>query len=337
MNHCFIIAEAGVNHNGDIDLAHQLIDIAADAGANAVKFQTFNAEELVTSSAPKASYQIETTNRNESQLKMLQQLQLATDAYPELIEHCRKRGIYFSSTPFDIKSIEFLDKLGVPFHKIPSGEITNFPLIRNIAKQGKPVILSTGMANTDEVKAAVGWLSNNSSDNSFLPPLTVLHCVSAYPAPYEDINLSCLSVLANELSVPIGLSDHSQGIAIPIAAVAMGATVIEKHFTVSHSLEGPDHRASLEPDELRAMIEGIRNVEKAIGNGIKNLTPSEEENITIIRRSIVAKRNIKAGETFTEENLATKRPATGLSPALWNSILGQKAKRMFVKDENIEL
>ena len=333
---CFIIAEAGVNHNGDLDLAHRLIDAAVDAGADAVKFQTFRAEAVVTAGAAKAAYQKETTGAG-GQLDMLRALELSENAHHALIAHCRDRGILFASTPFDEASVDLLDGLDVPFLKIPSGEVTNLPLLRHVAAKGRPVILSTGMSTLDEVRDAAGWLTDGPRASDRLPALTVLHCVSAYPAPARDINLACIGTLADALGVPAGYSDHSLGIEMPIAAAALGATVIEKHFTMDRTLPGPDHRASLEPAELGEMVRAIRNVEMALGDGVKRPAPSERDNIAVVRRSIVAKRHIKKGEELTEENVTAKRPGDGLSPALWDRVLGAIAMRDFSKDDLIEI
>jgi N-acetylneuraminate synthase len=333
---CFIIAEAGVNHNGDIALAHRLVDAAADAGADAVKFQTFRAEKLVTAAAAKASYQVATTGTG-PQIDMLRALELAPEAHAALKNHAEDRGLLFASTAFDIESVDFLDRLGVPFHKIPSGEITNFPLVRHIARKAKPTILSTGMSTLEEVRAATGWLATGPQASSRLPALTVLHCVTAYPAPPDHLNLRCIETLARELGVPAGYSDHSTGIEMPIAATALGASVVEKHFTLDRTLPGPDHAASLEPDKLATMVGAIRNVARALGDGAKIPAPSEAENRDVIRRAIVARRPIRRGEIFTDANLDTKRPATGLSAALWPDIVGRAAPRDFRADEPIEI
>ena len=332
---CFIIAEAGVNHNGDVMLGHRLIDAAADAGADAIKFQTFRAENLVTASGAKAPYQISTTGPG-SQFDMLRSLELSPDDHPALKEHAEQRGLLFASTAFDLESVDFLDELGVPFHKIPSGEITNYPLVRRIAEKGKPVILSTGMSTLEEVETAVSWLSDGPLASDRLPALTVLHCVSAYPAPADQLNLRCIETLARQLNIPTGYSDHSAGIEMPIAATALGARVIEKHFTMDRGMPGPDHAASLEPDELKAMTLGIEKVMAALGDGHKAPAACERENIKVVRRSIVARGDIKQGELFSDTNLTAKRPANGRSPAEWPEIIGRTAPRDFQPDEPIE-
>jgi N-acetylneuraminate synthase len=333
---CFIIAEAGVNHNGDLDLARRLVDVAADAGADAVKFQTFRASEIASPAAPRARYQTAAVGEG-GQQDMLRALELSEDDHVALSRHAAERGILFSSTAFDPQGVDLLERLDVPFLKIPSGEITNYPLIRHVTAKRRPVILSTGMSTLEEVRTAVGWLGDGPVAAGGLPALTVLHCVSAYPAPAEDINLRCVASLARDLDVPAGYSDHSLGIEIPIAAVALGARVIEKHFTVSRDLDGPDHRASLEPDELTRMVAGIRMVERALGDGRKRPAESEMENIGPVRRGIVARRPIGAGELFSEENLAVRRPAVGVSAAAWPSVIGRAAPRAFAENEPIEL
>lgn len=333
---CFVIAEAGVNHNGDLALACRLIDAAAEAGADAVKFQTFTADALVTAEAPKARYQNRTTGEG-TQLEMLRALELSAGAHRDLKKYAEERGLIFASTPFDMASVDLLDELDVHFIKIPSGEVTNYPLLRHIAAKGRPVILSTGMSTLDEVQSAVAWLGEGPCASDRLPALSVLHCVTAYPAANEQLNLRCIETLVRDLNLPIGYSDHSTGIEMPIAAVALGATVVEKHFTLDRSLPGPDHEASLEPIELKHMISAIRAVECALGSGIKAPASCEAENISVVRRSIVAKRDIRAGETFSDENLTTKRPATGISPAQWPNVIGQQASRHFRREEQIEL
>lgn len=332
MSKVFVIAEAGVNHNGDIKIAKQLIDAACEAEADAVKFQTFKAEYLVCKNAEKAAYQLETTDKSETQYAMLKKLELTESMHRELLEYCEKKKIMFLSTPFDIESIMFLAELGLQIFKIPSGEITNLPYLREIARQKKRVILSTGMSTMDEVKAAVDVLKNNGAKD-----ITLLHCNTQYPTPMQDVNLLAMVKMHEELGLPVGYSDHTKGIEVPIAAAAMGATVIEKHFTLDRSMEGPDHKASLEPDELKAMVRAIRNIETALGNGKKEVSVSEKKNMEVARKSIVALRNIKKGEIFTEENLTTKRPGNGLSPMRWNEILGRVALRDFEEDERIEL
>jgi len=329
-----IIAEAGVNHNGDISLAKKLIDIAADAGADLVKFQTFKSSKLVTISAPKADYQSLLTGSSESQYTMLNKLELTESMHHELIAHSHSKGIGFFSTGFDIESIDMLIRLGQERIKIPSGEITNLPLLRHVGKMNKEVILSTGMSDLGEVEKAIDILESSGTQKK---KITVLHCTSAYPAPMIDINLLAMKTIQNKLQIAIGYSDHSEGIEISIAAVALGATIIEKHFTTNRNLPGPDHKTSLEPSELKSMISAIRNIESALGDGNKKLTPSESKNIIAVRRSIVAKTAIKKGELFTAENITTKRPCTGISPMDWDQVINTNAKRDFVSDEIIEL
>ena len=329
-----IIAEAGVNHNGDISLAKKLIDIAADAGADLVKFQTFKSSKLVTLSAPKADYQSLLTGSSESQYTMLNKLELTESMHHELIAHSHSKGIGFFSTGFDIESIDMLIRLGQERIKIPSGEITNLPLLRHVGKMNKEVILSTGMSDLGEVEKAIDILESSGTQKK---KITVLHCTSAYPAPMVDINLLAMKTIQNKLQVAIGYSDHSEGIEISIAAVALGATIIEKHFTTNRNLPGPDHKTSLEPSELKSMISAIRNIESALGDGNKKLTPSESKNIIAVRRSIVAKIAIKKGELFTAENITTKRPCSVISPMDWDQVINTSAKRDFVSDEIIEL
>lgn len=332
MSRVFVIAEAGVNHNGSIEIAKQLVDAAVMAGADAVKFQTFKAENLVCRNASKADYQMQTTDVNESQFDMLKKLELSSEMHEQLIEYCMSRKIMFLSTPFDVESMKYLVKCGVSIIKIPSGEITNYPLLREAGKTKKKVIISSGMSFLDEVRDAVGVLKANGGKD-----ITVLHCNTEYPTPYEDVNLRAMLALKEELGVAVGYSDHSQGIEVPIAAVALGAGVIEKHFTLDKNMEGPDHKASLEPNELQAMIRAIRNVESALGNGVKQPSKSEKKNIDIVRKSIVAKCDIEEGEVFAENNLTTKRPGTGISPMLWEQVIGKIAKRSYHADEMIEI
>jgi len=328
-----VIAEAGVNHNGDIDIAKKMIEVAADSGADFVKFQTFKADLLATSQAPKATYQKTENLKIESQLEMLRKLELSRDTHLELIEHCQKSNIEFLSTGFDIGSITMLIEMGINIIKIPSGEITNFPLLEFIGRQGKRVLLSTGMSNSTEIAAAIEVLSSSGTGRN---QITVLHCTTAYPAPVSDVNLNAILTIRNEFSIATGYSDHTLGIDIPIAAVALGATVIEKHFTLDRSLPGPDHKASLEPAELKEMITSIRNIEAAKGDGIKRAMPSEISNIEVARRSIVASHPIRIGDIFTEDNLTTKRPGTGMSPMNWKKILGQVAARPYEENELID-
>jgi len=319
---CFIIAEAGVNHNGDIKLAKKLIDVAVKAGADAVKFQTFQAEELVTETAEKAEYQKETTGSKESQFAMIKKLELSDKNFKELFTYAQRKEIIFLSTPFDPESVDLLDKLGVPAIKVGSGEITNFPLLKHIASKQKPVILSTGMSTLDEVTEAVEVIRKAGSEE-----IALLHCVSCYPARIEDTNLRAIETLRRKFNLPVGLSDHTVGIHIPIAAVALGACIIEKHFTLDKNLPGPDHRASLEPAELKEMVQAIRSVESALGDGIKRPTADEKETKKAARRSLVARTNIPAGTVITEDMLDIKRPGTGLEPKLINLVIGKKAKK----------
>ena len=329
----FVIAEAGVNHNGSIDLAKKLIDVAVEAGANAVKFQTFKAKNLVSKDAQKAQYQKENMqDDSDSQYEMLKKLELDIDTHKELITYCKEKNIMFLSTPFDEESIEFLDKLGLEIFKIPSGEITNLPYLRKIGLLKKKVILSTGMSDLGEIEDAIDVLvkADTKKEN-----ITVLHANTEYPTPFEDVNLKAMQTIACAFGVKVGYSDHTLGIEVPIAAVAMGASVIEKHFTLDRNLPGPDHKASLEPNELKAMVEAIRNIEKALGDGIKKPSKSESKNIEIARKSIVAKRDIKKGEKFTEENLTIKRPGNGINPMRWDEILGQIARKDYKEEELI--
>jgi len=327
---CFIIAEAGVNHNGDVNLAKKLIDVAKEAGADAVKFQTFKAEEVVTRSAEKAKYQKETTPAEESQYEMIRKLELAGEDFRGLFAYAQEKGVLFLSSPFDKGSVDLLSELGVSAFKIPSGEITNFPLLRYIARKGKPIILSTGMATQEEVGEALEIIKQEGIDDIIL-----LHCVSSYPAKIEDMNLKAMDTLRNAFKLPVGLSDHSIGVTIPIAAAALGACVIEKHFTLDKNLPGPDHRASVEPDELKQMITAIRDVERAMGNGIKKPTKVEEENKKVVRRSIVAGVDIPQGTIITEDMLAIKRPGTGLEPKYLGEVIGRTAKETIKQDELI--
>lgn len=329
-----IIAEAGVNHNGDLDTARRLIDVAAAADADLVKFQTFKADRLVSATAPKAEYQTRTTDAGESQHAMIRRFELDRGMHEALISHCKTRGIGFFSTGFDLESVDMLAALGLDRFKIPSGELTNLPYLRHVGAYGKDLILSTGMATLDEIGEAVRVLEQAGTPRE---RMTVLHCSTEYPTPMADVNLRAMLTIGDTFGVAIGYSDHTEGIEVAIAAVALGATVIEKHFTLDRNLPGPDHKASLEPDELEAMVKAIRNIEQAMGDGIKRPNPSEAKNIPIARKSIVAGRPIKAGETFDEHNLAVKRPGTGISPMRWDEILGRKAARDFAADELIEL
>lgn len=328
-----IIAEAGVNHNGDMQMARRLIDEAAAAGADLVKFQTFKASRQVTNSAKKADYQKQTTDSSESQHDMLRRLELTEEMHYELIAHCATRNIGFFSTGFDIQSVDLLLKLGQDHFKIPSGEITNLPYLRHIGQLGKKIILSTGMSNLGDIEAAIDVLEEAGTPRSML---TILHCTSEYPTPMEEVNLRAMQKIRAAFSVEVGYSDHTQGIEVAIAAVAMGASVIEKHFTLDRTLPGPDHQASLEPPELCAMVAAIRNIEVALGDGIKRPTSSEVRNKPVVRKSIVASREIKAGEVFTAENLTTKRPGNGISPMRWYELLGKKTTRDIAADELIQ-
>ena len=328
-----IIAEAGVNHNGNLDLAKKLINVAAEAGADLVKFQTFSADRLVTHTAIKADYQIKTTERNESQLEMLRRLELTPAMHKELIAHCAVRNIGFFSTGFDIESVDLLVSLGQNQFKIPSGEITNLSYLRHIGQLGKPIILSTGMATLGEIEAAIDVLEQS---GTFRANLIVLHCTTEYPTPMPEVNLRAMQSIHNAFGVAVGYSDHTQGFEVAIAAIALGATVIEKHFTLDRNLPGPDHKASLEPDELKTMVAAIRNIEIALGDGIKRLTPSEAKNKPVARKSLVASHPIKAGEVFSTQNITAKRPGTGISPMRWDTILGRRARRDFALDELIE-
>lgn len=327
----YIIAEAGVNHNGSFETACKLVDAAKAAGVDCIKFQTFKSENLVSHNAQKADYQKNTTGEG-SQIDMLKKLELSYNEFLSLKKYCDKAGICFLSTPFDFESIDFLNRIDMPFWKIPSGEITNYPYLAALAKTGKPVVMSTGMCTIDDIDAAIKVLLGNGAKD-----IRLLHCNTEYPTPFEDVNLNAMQTIKNRFGCEVGYSDHTKGIEVPIAAVAMGATIIEKHFTLDRNMEGPDHKASLEPQELCAMVSAIRNVEKALGTGIKEPSESEKKNIVIARKSIIAARDIKQGELFTEENLTVKRPGSGISPMRWNEVLGNRAKRDFVEDELIEI
>lgn len=334
MKSVFVIAEVGVNHNGRLDLALQMIDIAADCGADAVKFQTFKSRNEISKYAEKAEYQKEATGTNESLLDMAIRLELDEDAHRRLFERCKTRGIQFMSSPFESWSIEFLDALGLDVLKIPSGQVDNLPYLRQIGALGKTIILSTGMSTLDEVEQAINVLVAAGTRKE---DITILQCTTAYPTSFEDVNLKAMLTMRDGLGMRVGYSDHTLGIEVPIAAVALGAEVIEKHFTLDKTMEGPDHRASLDPSELKAMVAVIRGIEKALGDGIKRPLPSEEINRLIARRSIVAARRIRKGEVFTAEAITVKSPATGLSPMAWDSVVGQKAKQDFEEDQLIEL
>lgn len=329
-----IIAEAGVNHNGSYELAIKMVDEAKRAGADYVKFQTAKPELVISTFAPKAEYQKETTGAAESQLEMCKAIHLPLTDYKPLKEYCDKVGIGFMSTPFDLVSIDVLEPLDMDYYKIPSGEITNLPYLRKIASKHRPVILSTGMCEVEEVEAALQVLEQGGVKRS---DIIVLHCNTEYPTPMADVNLRAMDDLRRLLGVEVGYSDHTKGIEVPIAAVALGATVIEKHFTLDKTMEGPDHKASLEPDELKAMVDAIRNIEQALGDGHKHVSPSERKNMDIARKSIVAARDIRKGEVLTEENITTKRPGNGISPMRWDSVIGTTAIRDFGYDELIEI
>ncbi len=332
MDKVLIIAEAGVNHNGSLYNAKKLVDAAKAAGVDIVKFQTFDVDSMTSKNADMAEYQKENIGKVKSQKEMLLELTLSKDEFRSLSEYCIEQNIKFLSTPFDIDSIYFLNELGCDIWKIPSGEITNYPYLVEIAKTGKPIILSTGMCELAEVEAALNLLKENGAGE-----VSLLHCTTEYPTPYEDVNLKAMQTLKDKFGLMVGYSDHTKGIEVPIAAVAMGATIIEKHFTLDKNMEGPDHKASLEPDELKAMVDSIRNIEKALGNGVKKPANSEIKNIAIARKSIVAKSDIAEGEIFTEDNITTKRPGNGISPMKWNDVLGTKAIRAFGEDELIEI
>ncbi|MFI3239528.1 MAG: N-acetylneuraminate synthase [Bacteroidales bacterium] len=329
-----IIAEAGVNHNGDFDTAVEMIHKAKWAGADYVKFQTAVPELVISTFAPKAEYQKETTGNEQSQLEMCRAIHLPLSDYAKLKTICEQVGIGFMSTPFDLVSIDLLGELGMDYFKIPSGEITNLPYLRRIGALGAKVILSTGMSNMDEIAEAIYIL--NQAGTAY-GDISLLHCNTQYPTPFEDVNLAVMSALREKFRLEVGYSDHTVGIDVPIAAVAMGATIVEKHFTLDCSMEGPDHRASLEPEALRAMVQGIRNIELAIGVGEKIATPSETPNIAIARKSIVAAKDIAKGEILTEANITTKRPGNGISPMQWDEVIGSVALRDFKYDELIEL
>lgn len=333
MGKTLIIAEAGVNHNGDINLAKKLIDVASEAGVDYVKFQTFKAENLVQKNAKKATYQVENTGNSNSQFEMLKKLELTHENHSVLIDYCKSKNIKFLSTAFDFESIDFL-KNKLDFYKIPSGEITNLLYLEKVAKLNLAIVMSTGMANMEEVKAAINVLLHNGVKKD---SITVLHCNTEYPTPMEDVNLTAMLSIKKELGVKIGYSDHTLGIEIPIAAVALGAEVIEKHFTLDRTMLGPDHKASLEPNELKAMVSYIRNIEIALGDGVKKPSKSEQKNIVVARKSIVAIENIKKGDVFSVENISVKRPGNGISAMNWYEVVGKTAVRDFHEDELIEL
>lgn len=329
-----IIAEAGVNHNGSLKLAMQMVDVAADAQVDYIKFQTFTGEKVISRYAPKAEYQIQQTGGEESQLDMVKKLELSESEHIELIRYCEKKRVKFLSTPFDLDSIDLLHRLGLDTLKIPSGEITNLPYLRKIGALNKNLIVSTGMATLGEVEKALEVLEASGTERS---KISLLHCTTEYPAPIEDVNLRAIQTLHQAFQLPVGYSDHTLGIDVAIAAVALGACIIEKHFTLDKNMEGPDHKASLDPSELKQLVVAIRNIEKALGHGRKIPSPSEIKNIPIARKSIIALKNISQGELFTPENITVKRPGSGISPMMWDFVLGKRAPRDFKEDELIEL
>ena len=328
----YIIAEAGVNHNGDIKLAKKMVEVAKEAGVDAIKFQTFKAEKLVSQYAKKAEYQALETGSNESQLDMLKRLELSYDEFIEIAKYCEETGIEFLSTPFDLDSIQFLDQLGISKFKVPSGEITNIPYLINIARIRKPVILSTGMSTIEDIEIAVKTLSAYGALD-----ITLLHCNTQYPTPFEDVNLKAMETIRTTFQLPIGYSDHTIGNEVSIGAVALGAQVIEKHFTLDKEMEGPDHKASMSPEELISFVMSIRKIEKAMGSSDKRPSPSEIKNQIAVRKSIVARGPIKRGEVFSEENLTVKRPGDGMSPVHWFEVIGKCATKDFAIDELIEM
>jgi N,N'-diacetyllegionaminate synthase len=328
----FVIAEAGVNHNGSLELAKKLVDVAVEAGANAVKFQTFQAKKLLTRAASKAGYQEKTTSVRQSQYEMIRLLELSEEAHKELIAYCLEKNIMFMSTPFDNDSVDMLAGFGMQIFKIPSGEITNLPYLRHVGKQGKQVIMSTGISNLGEIEDALNVLLSCGLAKS---KITILHATTEYPCPMEDVNLRAMQTIRNAFHIGVGYSDHSQGIEVAVAAVALGAEVIEKHFTLDRSMEGPDHLASLEPDELISMIRSIRNIDLALGDGIKKASVSEESNRIVARKSIVAATAIFKGDKFTVDNITVKRPGSGISPMRWDEIVGQTAQKNYASDDLI--
>jgi N,N'-diacetyllegionaminate synthase len=331
----FIIAEAGVNHNGSLEIARKLIDVAVNVGADAVKFQTFRAGRLVTANASKADYQIVNMGINNSQLEMLERLELSPEMHRGLFSYCRERNIIFMSTPFDEESADMLDNLGMGLFKIPSGEITNKPLIQHIASKKKSIILSTGMSHLGEVEKAIGWVCEIWGKSDKKPQLTILHCVSNYPSKIEDVNLNAIKTMETAFKLPVGYSDHTMGIDIPVAAVAIGAKVIEKHFTLDRNMKGPDHKASLEPNELEAMVKAIRNVEMAMGDGIKKPANSEIDTKYIVRRSLVAARDVKSGERISSNDILLKRPGTGIPAEFKDKIVGMELVKDISADSAI--
>jgi len=328
----FIIAEAGVNHNGSVELAKQLIDVAFEAGADAVKFQTFKAENIASKNAPKAEYQKQTTDVSESQFDMLKKLELDVETHKELITYCKQKDIIFLSTPFDHESIDLLCDLGLQIFKIPSGEITNLPYLKHVGSLSEQVILSTGMSTLEEVGDALNVLTNA---GTLKENITVLHANTMYPTPMEDVNLNAMLTIQKEFGLAVGYSDHTLGIEVDIAAVVMGASIIEKHFTLDKTMDGPDHEASLEPEELKEMVASIRNIEKALGSSEKKPSPSESSNIKVVRKSIIANQNIKKGDLLTDKNISVKRPGGGISPMQWDEIIGVAASKDYNADELI--
>lgn len=334
-NHTLIIAEAGVNHNGSLDIAKQLIDAAVDAGVDIIKFQTFKADKLVSKDAKKAEYQKKNIgDGDDSQYQMLKKLELSDADHQELVAYCHQKGIRFWSTAFDLESIDFLHSLGLGLWKIPSGEITNYPFIKKIALLHEPVIMSTGMCDEEDIRNAMEVLLKNGLTKE---QITILHCNTQYPTPMKDVNLKAMLTIKQDFGTVVGYSDHTQGIEVPIAAVALGAQVIEKHFTLDRNMVGPDHKASLEPQELKVMVQAIRNIEQALGTGIKQVSDSERANIAVARKSIVASTFIKKGETLSDDNLAVKRPGTGITPMRWEEFVGTKAIKDYQPDEQIQL
>lgn len=334
MTNTFIIAEVGVNHNSDVGLAFEMIDAAAESGADAVKFQAAIPDLVVTAQAPKSEYQKINRNLQETQLDLIRSLHLPLKEFFKLKERCEKRNVVFFASAFDLVSLDFIEKLGQEFHKVPSGEITNFPYLQKIGEFNKATLLSTGMSNINEIRDALDVLKTSGLEER---KITILHCNTQYPTPFDDVNLRVLKTLRDSFGTAVGYSDHTDGFLVAVAAVALGATVIEKHFTLNQNLPGPDQKASLEPSNFRSMVESIRNIEVAMGSDKKTLTKSESENITLVRRSIVASKPIKEGEQFSSDNIVAKRPANGLSPMRWNLVIGKQAKRDFHKDELIEL
>lgn len=334
-NHTLIIAEAGVNHNGSLDIAKQLVDEAVDAGVDIIKFQTFKADKLVSKDAKKAEYQKQNIgDSDDSQYQMLKKLELSESDHQELVAYCHQKGIRFWSTAFDIESIDFLHSLELGLWKIPSGEITNYPFIKKIALLHEPVIMSTGMCDEDDIRNALDVLLKNGLTKD---QITILHCNTQYPTPMKDVNLKAMLTIKHDFETAVGYSDHTRGIEVPIAAVALGAEVIEKHFTLDRNMAGPDHKASLEPQELKAMVQAIRNIESALGTGIKQVSESERGNIAVARKSIVASTYIKKGEPLTDSNLSVKRPGTGISPMLWETVVGTKATKDYQPDDQIQI